>query len=474
VIPTPTVTIGGLASGLDTKSIVAQLIAIERRPQVRLQQQQRVEEIRVKALRDVDAKLAALATAAAGLRDAATWADVQTVESSDPTRIGVTRTGGAATGGYMVTIGQLARAHQLTQGSALTAAGGADTLSIKVGAGAAVLVAVASGDSLDTIASKINRTSDIPVYATVVDSKLILSSKTTGAANTITVADGDAANGYDLAAALGLAESLSALDASYTLNGGAPLTSSSNTVTNAIAGVTLTLKGTTTSAVTVTVGAPAPDTAAIEKKAGAFVEAYNGAVDFIRGKLTEKKVRTPTTDADLAKGVLTGDAGLSQLLGKLRQAVGDPVSGRPADLQLLSQAGLSTGAATGSATLGKDAVAGRLVLDAARLRDTLTARLADVKALFTATTGSYATEGLAQRIDREVTAWTASDGLLSSRIASGDGMIATLKQRISEIDVRLAQREKTLRAQFTAMETALQAAQSQGDWLAGQLARLSG
>lgn len=43
---------------------------------------------------------------------------------------------------------------------------------------------------------------------------------------------------------------------------------------------------------------------------------------------------------------------------------------------------------------------------------------------------------------------------------------------MTDLDQRLAIREKALRAKFTAMEAALQSAQSQSQWLSGQLAAL--
>ena len=79
----PLFNIGGIASGLDTNTIIGQLLAIERQPEVRALQQQHVEEARQNALRDVNTRLTNLQTAIAGLRDVSTWGDVQSVTSSD-------------------------------------------------------------------------------------------------------------------------------------------------------------------------------------------------------------------------------------------------------------------------------------------------------------------------------------------------------------------------------------------------------
>jgi flagellar hook-associated protein 2 len=466
----PNFNVGGLASGLDTNTIVSQLMAIERNPQVLLHQRQLVEEARQRVLRDIQTRVQNLQSAISGIGDAAAWADVQTVESSDQTKLVGARTGGAAPGAYTFTISQLARAAQATQQTAATTASATGTLTFKVGAGSVVSVDVTSGDSLETIATRINGTTDIPVYATVVDGgKLVISGKTTGAANAITV-------GGTLAADFGFTETMAAQDAKYTLNGGAEQSSASNTVTGAVVGVSVTLKSTTTSPVSIVVGAPAPDAEAIQKKIQDLVEQYNSTIDFVHDKLTEKKVANADNDTDRAKGALRGDGQLEGLLRSLRAAFSDLVQGRPSDMQTLSQVGLSTGKTTGSGALDQGAIQGKLTLDTAKLAEKLNGRLSDVKALFTNVTGAYSSEGLAQRLHGVVDPWVVGSGtaaaIFSSRISSEQTMIDSLKKQQSDMDVRLTARETALRQKFTAMETALSQLQSQGNWLLGQLAQL--
>jgi flagellar hook-associated protein 2 len=464
----PLFNIGGIASGLDTNTIIGQLLAIERQPEVRAAQQQQVEQARQNALRDVNTRLTNLQTAIAGLRDVSTWGDVQSVTSSDAANVGVVRTGGAAPGGYQVQVTQLARAHQVTQSSGLANAAADDTLHIKVGTGTVADVAVKSGDSLDTIAGKINGTSGIQVYASVVGGKLVLSGKVTGEANTISVT---ANAGLDTD--LGFAESLAARDAKYTVDGGAVQSSASNIVTTAIPGVTLTFKGVMASAASVVVGSPGPNTDVVQAKIQAFVDQYNSTVDFINSKLKEQKVVNPSTPDDRAKGVLNADPGLSGILSQLREAVGDIFTSAPQDLNQLSLVGLSTGKTVGSGTINQDSIDGLLTLDSDKLSDMLTNRFSDVKKLFTNVTGTYATEGLAQRLDDLLTPQVRTGGVLATRIAGEQTTIDDLKQRQHDIETRVALRETQLRNQFTAMETALSQSQSLQSQLAGQFAALS-
>jgi flagellar hook-associated protein 2 len=461
----PLFNISGIASGIDTNSLVSQLMQIERQPQVRLQNQQTVEQARQQALRDVNTRLSNLQDAIAGLRDPGTWADRQTVDSSDPTHVTASRTGGAAAGGYEISVTRLARAQQLTQGTAASAASADGTLTIAVGSGTAVNVALSAGDSLQTVADRVNGSSGSPVYATVVNGKLVLSARTTGAANTISVTGSSAAD-------FGFAESQSAQDASYSIDG-VSKTSSSNTVTDGLAGVSFTLKGITSSPVSLTVGAPGPDAAAIQGKVQAFIDQYNSTIDFVQSKLTEKPVPNASNNADRAKGVLYGDSGLQNLLANLRSAVATPVSGRPSTLSMLSQVGVSTGAAVGTGALNQDHIAGKLSLDASALTTALTNSFADTKALFTNSSGTGTSLGMGQRLNALVDGMTnATTGILTTRISDEQSTIDGLKRRSDEMNVRLTAKEASLRMQYTAMETALAQAQSQGQYLSSQLARL--
>jgi flagellar hook-associated protein 2 len=464
----PLFNIGGLASGLDTNSIISQLLSIERQPEIALAQKQVVETARQNALRDVNTRLVNLKSAADSMRDVGTWADTQSVSSTDSTNLSVTRTGGAAAGGYQVQVSQLARAHQVTQSSSLAAATTDDVLHIKIGSNTGVDVNITNGDSVQSMADKINSTNGVQAYASVVNGQLVLSGKITGAANTIAVTSDNGTSTQ-----LGFQQSLIARDATYSVDGGVLQTSASNTVTTAIPGVSMTFQGIMTSSASVTIGAPQPDTAAIQAKIQAFVDQYNSTVDFIHTKLTEQKVAKPQNDDDRGKGVLNGDPALESLLSNMRESVGDTFGNSPADMNQLGLAGLSTGGAVGSATLNQDSIEGLLTLDTGKLTTALMSRMSDVKALFTNTTGSYATEGLGQRLDDLITPQIQSGGVIASRIDGETRAISDLKQQQADIEIRVALKETHLRAQFTAMETAMSKAQSLSASIAGQLSALS-
>jgi flagellar hook-associated protein 2 len=464
-----TQSISGLASGLDTASIISALMVVDKQPQVRIQQKMVVENARKAALSDVLSQLNSLQTAYKALTDPGTWADIQTVTSSDDAHLSATRTGGAAAGAYAISISQLARANQFTSSAGPTTAAADDVIHIQIaGAASPVDVNVAQGDTLDTIAAKISGTTDTPVYASVLNGQLVLSNKQTGTAAKIASVTTDGTSG------LSFAESQAAQDAQFSIDNNS-FTRSSNIVTDALAGVTLTLKGQTATPATITVGTPAPDTQGIQTKLQSFVTQYNTTLTNLLAKLDEQPVANPQTDADRARGVLGGDPGLESLVSALRNTFSDLVSGRPNNLQSLAQVGLSTGTATGGGPLSSDSIDGKLTIDTGKFSTALASNFGNVKALFTNVTGSYSSEGLAQRLDGVLKPWTASsasNGLLNLRIDGETKTLTDLQAQSTQWDQRLAIRQQTLQAQFTAMETALSQAQSQSSWLDGEIAKL--
>src|SRR6187200_3528010 len=91
--------LSGLASGVDTSAIIQQLMAIESQGKTRLTNKQSQSQAREAGLKDIQAKLTALKTAADALAADSTWKSAQTADSSDAARVGVTLLGGTAGAG---------------------------------------------------------------------------------------------------------------------------------------------------------------------------------------------------------------------------------------------------------------------------------------------------------------------------------------------------------------------------------------
>lgn len=454
----PLFNVGGLASGLDTNAIVAQLMAIERRPRVKLDNRAQQVTARQRALEEIQSRLRALEAAARDLRSAGLWTRAQRAASSDPAKVAATLGTGAGVGAYQVEVTQLASAAQRTYSFTPPVAAGTITIDGHA-------IDVAAGATIDDLVAAINGDSAAPVWAAKVDDgTLVLSSRATGDSGPgfIAVSDPTGALTEDVAKAR------QGRDALFTIDGVAG-SSSTNEVSGAIAGVRLTLAAVTTVSgpVTVTVGAPSLDTEAIESKLRAFVEAYNATVDAIRAKLTERAVPDATTAADRAKGLLRGDTMLSGLLSQMRKLVYEPLPGLPASLDSLADLGISTGGAT--AAISADAVAGRLTLDSDKLANALASDPEGVRALLAGVDG---VGGWARAFEDLVHDVSGAGGLLSMRIDGASAELRRLQASMAAFDQRLEVRERALRAQFVAMEAALAASQSQGQWLAGQLMAL--
>jgi flagellar hook-associated protein 2 len=444
----------GLASGLDTESLVAQLMQVERRPRLRLELRESQVEARQAGLRDVLSKLKGLGSAAADLRSVTLWTDTQTVESADSTKVAARRTAGAAPGGYLVEVSQLARAEQRTYD--FTSSSSASSITID-----GVQVDLEANATLDDAVRAINSAAGSPVYAVDVGGQLVLSSRQTGAANGFVATGGTIAEDA--------AKAKAGLDATYSVDGGPPLTSASNVVADAIPGVELTLKGVTATDVAITVGAPGPDKAKVQEKVKRFVEVYNETVDLVRAKLGEQRVANPTSERDAVKGVLRGDPLLTSILSSLRIALTEATAGNPDDLDELSEIGITTGTTTGSGTVSQTAIAGKLALDEAKLSAALESRAGDVQRLLGGVTG---VDGFAQRFESLLDPATSAGGTIDQRLTEATSQLDRVRDGMAALDDRLELRERRLRAQFAALERLLSQSQSQAGRIASQIGSL--
>ncbi|MFT4034428.1 MAG: flagellar filament capping protein FliD [Patulibacter sp.] len=440
----------GLASGLDTSSMIAQILAAESTGRTLLANQQTQAQARVTKLTAIQTKLTTLQTATNSLSSVLSWLPTQTVSSSDTTIASATRTGGAAAGSYNVEVLSLASSSQKT--FSYTAPTEATTLTFGT-----TSVDLAAGATVDDAVSAINAKGG-GVVAVNAQGKLVVSSTTTGAASAFSWS-GDA---------LSLDSERSGQDATYTIDGGETQTSASNSVTSAMPGIDLTL--TRTGSVGITVGTPAPDADSLVSAMTAWVTAYNDAQDAMRSATTEQKVQGATSSSDLAKGVLFGDSGLRQLMSSMRSITGSPIAGLTGTYNSLASLGISTGASTG-ATINQDAVNGKLVFDEDAFRAALTADPSAVRTALGATTG---TDGFAQKLNTVLKPATTTGQGIADRIDQQNTTLKRLATSLTAFDTRLSARQEALQKQFAAMETALSNAQTLQAQMTAQLSSLLG
>jgi flagellar hook-associated protein 2 len=440
----------GLASGLDTAKIVAQMMDIQKRPVTLLQNQQKALQARNAQLTSLQAVLKKVNADALALLDPHVYRGTQKAVSSDTTRVAATTTGGAGVGGYQVSVDRLANAAQRTfsfaapAGDATITIDGHDT-------------SIAAHASVYDLADAINGDQSATVYAAATDAgTLVLSNRKTGdtgpgfitvsgAGVTLTEQPGRARQGQD---------------ASYSIDG-APRTSSSNSVAGAIPGVTLTLTGTTTTSgpVTVNVGAPAADASKVESAINQFITDYNAAIGAIQTQLSQKP-----TASDPTQGALYGDNQLKGLLSSMRSLMIKGGDGLPPGMAAMMDLGVSTGAASGGGPTASE-LAGNLTLNAGTLQAALTSSATAVQKVV----GSWA-----NNMASTVNSYSGLAGTIEVRLSGDNRQVSSLTRRIGTMQSALDDKQTQLTRQFAMLEAALSSNQSTSSWLTSQINALPG
>jgi flagellar hook-associated protein 2 len=437
---------GGLASGLDTKSLIRQLMALERRPLELLQRRDQLLGNQVTVLGELRNKLATLQSAAQALRNGSGFVAFKaTVEPAG--YFTASASSNAVAGSWQVAVNALAMAQSsasLGRVDKDVTHHGAGTLQVTVGSSQHDITIGTGNDTLAGIAQAIND-AKVGVTASVVDTgqgpnpyKLVLTGDQPGTANSfsITTVGLSAPTLTALAAEIDANLVQPASDASLTVNG-VPITRSNNTIDDAIQGVTLVLTAIHPSgASTVTVAA---DGGAVSAKVQKLVDAYNEVVAFFEkhGQVDEN---------GKASSSLFGDATLRGIRAGLRDVLGRSVDTGSAAHALLSQVGIQAD------------TQGKLSFDSQAFEAALTADPSSVQALFSKTGA-----GIAQVLNARLEAYTGSvDGIVESRTQGIEDRKRLLANQIRNQESRLAAVERQLVARFARLEELLARLQAQG------------
>jgi flagellar hook-associated protein 2 len=450
---TPPIQMSGLVSGLDTASIIDQLMAAEKIPRTKITNDQAIDNKKVSIYNDLSTKLTALKTANDDLSSALTWIDTQSVESTDATKFTVSRTGGAPPGGYDVSVDQLASAERQTWSFTSPSADGQMVINNADGTPRST-VNLRAGATVDDAVSAINGATGGNLYAVNVNGSLVLSAKTTGASSGFSIAGAGAGT---------QTERIAGNNAKLTING-TQYERESNTIKDALPGVQFVLKGKTAAGTTegLTVGSPGPDKDAITTKVKAFVAAYNDVVTAGRGALTDTPVVNASAADDIVRGSLFGDSGLNDMLSSFRSAVSAAVPGLSGTLRSLADIGISTGASTSGGTINQDSLDGKLTLDETKLSTALDSDPLTVRTLLG---GTANVNGFAQQFRNVLRNYQGSAGLIQARITSTNSDLSDLAAKLTTFDARMDSKQQLLTKQFTAMETAMANSQAAGSKL---------
>ena len=447
-----TIPVGGLASGLDTETIIQKLLAVEQQP-VRLIETRKLKlQAVTTAFQDLNSKLLALKSKAEALRAPETFF-ARSVSSSTDTVATATAAAGSARGTYTLTATAMAKgsiAAAATTKAALTdvVASASGNFEFKLGAsGSVVTVPVTTTTTLEGLVKAVND-KNAGVKASAVNMgtaaspawKLSLASTATGASNNIViVTDGTT---------LSVANTQTAVDAAFSVTGLGSFTRPTNTFSDVLDGVTITLKagsGSTDLAVDV-------DKSGTQSRIQALVDAYNDVARAIESQAASPK----GSDGKLKPGAFTGDVVPRQIRRQLATAVATSLTGA---YKTLAEIGVTT---------QKD---GTLTLDGSKLQSALTANPQAVSDLLA---GTSSKDGIADLV------YTAAEGItktITGAIAvRQDGLSSTIRSTQQQIDrarQRIEVSERILRARFVSLEKAIASLQSTGSSLLSQLSQLN-
>ncbi|WP_019882555.1 MULTISPECIES: flagellar filament capping protein FliD [unclassified Methylophilus] len=543
------------ASGLPIDSLVTAQMQAEQQPLTDIQTKISSYNTKLSAYSTLKSGLSTFQTAVDKLATAAKF-NAQAVTASDSTSISATANGTAVLGNYNVTVSQLATSQKLATSaySSATDIVGTGKITISFGTtGTAPASFTANADKSDItidITSGNNTLAGIrdainaknaSVSASIVNdgtgNRLVITSKDTGEVNSlkISVADDDGNNtdtgglsalAYDpLASSNNMTQMTAAKNALLTVDG-MSISKSSNTVSDVIQGVTLTLKSVTSASNTLSVST---DTDAIQTAVQSFVDAYNALNTSMRN-LTKF-----VSAGSSSNGALLGDSTARDIMVKLKSML-SASSPTATTFKTLTDIGVTMGST------------GALTLDSTKLQKAITTNVSDVAKLFSPsatstdpqvtfisskddtasgtyavnitqlggngvnaigtingvtanTTGSVLTgvtgngsyglqlnvtgtatgsrgtvtfsKGLAGELSSLLDGWLDSEGALTTKTDGISSSIKDLNKKADDINAKLPAIEARYRAQYAKLDALLSSLQSTSTNLTSQLAAIS-
>jgi flagellar hook-associated protein 2 len=460
-----TISVGGLVSGLDTNSIITQLMDLQKQPITKLQSKQADYNVELSTYGSLQSLMAQFKTDIKGL-DSVDDLTSFYASSGNNDLFTAAANNTATAGSYDITVQQLASAQKLTSGGfSEEELVGKGTLHLKVGTAGARDIDVSATDTLPDVAKKINDAKAGVKAAVVFDGTdyfLTLAAEKTGAANVINlmVTDtGDTINTdniglsrlvYDKGVTTNLSNTADATDAIITVDGVTDIHRDTNVINDVISGVTLNLESAPAdpdnqASLTVT-----KDTTTIASKINAFVTSYNEILTFFetsQGYNAETKVA----------GTLMGDPTTNSIRNTLRRMFENKVSGVGAFGQL-SDLGIALNSN------------GKLEVNYLTLNSAISNHFDDVQQFFTQSTAG--TEGFAVRMVKSLDSMIGKDGTLAARTKGIQGSIDGITTQIDRLETQNAVFETRTRNQFNALELLLSQYKTTGDYLSQQITGL--
>ena len=423
-------------NGIDVASLVQQILNAKSGPLVEWQDEQSTLQTQASDLTGINNDLNSLATAMQALSDPLGVLAAQGATSSDNSVVTASATPAAIAGTHQIVVTNLASPGLVYTNDFAAGAGtsilpgGASSgeIDLQIGGATPVPINITAGanDTLTTLASYING-QKLGVTASVVTdangSRLALVSQATGTAGALAITSNNTS--------LTFSPPAGGTNAALTIDG-VPYSSASNTITGAIAGVTLSLAGTSPNTpVNVTIGT---NTTQITAAINNFVAAYNQVIGDINSQVTVN----PTTNS---QGPLGTDGSLTALQSSLLSDAAYSVSGNSGYVNLASL-GIST---------NND---GTLTVDSSQLASALSSNPSAVTNFFQNPTAT----GFANNFHTDLTSLTdPTAGPLNVDLTQNAVEQQNLTNNISNFQTQLTAQQTQLTSEFDRVNASLQA-----------------
>jgi len=461
-----TITSLGVGAGMDLEGLVQSLMQIERRPLTALENQSKSYSAKISALGALSSKLSALQTAAKNLTPATLQTPIDKFATykgtvGDTSIASASVSTGAVTGSYSLEVTQLAQGQRLTSNPF---AGGASsaiatgTLTIDFGTMSdgtfnidndrqATIQITSDNNTLSGLRNAINQ-ANLGLSATIVNG-------TNGAQLVITGKDGSdqtfklsGLSGFEFdpestAPSANFSAFRPALNAEFSLNG-ISASSTSNTVTNVLDGVTLTLSKQSAPGVSTTLEITRDNSSKLKEGVEAFIKAYNEAAGTMQ---TQGAYNVETKTA----GALQGNSVLRDAQITLSSLLFSTTAGGSSPFQRFSDLGISLDAS------------GNLKLNSEKLDAAIAADATGVANLVAKVGKEYD-----QSIERVI----GLSGSIKISTDSMNRMIRDLDKRQEAIGNRLVTIEARYRKQFGSLDTLMSSLNKTSSYLAQQLSNL--
>jgi len=443
------ITAPGMGSGLDVNSIISSLMSLEARP---IQQQQQKEAMYYTQLSAMGQLRSAVSTFQSSVETLTTFSDLNTysASSADTAKFSVSADETATIGTYNIQVTALAVANKHGSGSftdTATIGAAGDKMTVTVGADS---FEIEIGDkTLSEIATAINDATDnVGITASVLQEssnsfRLILSSNETGLDNAMSLAfeDGLGVPNDPLA----MTETQIAVNSEIVIDGdplipgsGYTVTRSSNTISDAITGVTLNLKEVEATNVQLDINR---NTSSVTKSVQGFVTAYNELQSAL---------------GELSQGALYRDSSISLLERQIQSVFNSEASGLQGSYANLSTVGISKSRE------------GILQLDSSTLSDAVADDLDAVVDLF-----SNDDQGYAFRLDSVLDGMLESEGVISAREEGINAQIKRSQSTIENLQHRMVSIEARYRSQYAVLDSLMANMTATSSFLDAQLQSLA-